>query len=59
VASRTDGSINLGNASFFALLLTLLVTLFDRYRPVYLARFTEPEGLPAEPAARLGLAGRV
>jgi hypothetical protein len=59
VASRTHGSINLGNASFFASLLTLLVTLFDRYRPVYLARFTEPEGLPAEPAARLGLAGRV
>ena len=30
-----DGSINLGNTLFFVLLLTLLVTLFDRYRPFY------------------------
>jgi hypothetical protein len=36
-----DGSINLGNALFFALLLTLLVTMYDRYRLVYLARFSE------------------
>jgi hypothetical protein len=35
---RFDGSINLGNTLFFVLLLTLLVTLYDRYRPVYLAR---------------------
>jgi hypothetical protein len=34
-----DGSINLGNTLFFALLLTLIVTLFDRYRPVHLMRF--------------------
>jgi hypothetical protein len=34
-----DGSINLGNTLFFVLLLTLLVTLFDRYRQVHLARF--------------------
>jgi hypothetical protein len=30
-----DGSINLGNTLFFILLLTLLITLFDRYRPYY------------------------
>jgi hypothetical protein len=36
---RFDGSINLGNTLFFVLLLTLLVTLYDRYRPVYRARF--------------------
>jgi hypothetical protein len=30
-----DGSINLGNTLFFVLLLTLIVTLFDRYRPYY------------------------
>jgi hypothetical protein len=34
-----DGSINLGTTLFFVLLLTLLVTLFDRYRQVYLMRF--------------------
>ena len=38
-----DGSINLGNTLFFALLLTLIVTLFDRYRQVYLARFPTPD----------------
>ena len=33
-----SGSIHLGNTLFFFLLLTLLVTLFDRYLPFYLAR---------------------
>jgi hypothetical protein len=32
-------SISVANALFFVLLLTLLVTLFDRYRQVYLMRF--------------------
>jgi hypothetical protein len=32
-------SINLGNTLFFALLMTLIVTLFDRYRPIHTARF--------------------
>jgi hypothetical protein len=36
-----DGAIDLGNTLFFALLLTLIVTLFDRYRQVYLMRFAE------------------
>ncbi len=35
------GSINLGNTLFFVLLLTLIVTMFDRYYPIYQARFTE------------------
>jgi hypothetical protein len=34
-----DGEIHLGNTLFFLLLLTLLVVLYDRYRPHYLARF--------------------
>jgi hypothetical protein len=38
-----DGSINLGNTLFFALLLTLLVTLYDRYRPMYLERFANSD----------------
>ncbi len=33
------GVINLGNTLFFVLLLTLIVTLFDRYRKVYEERF--------------------
>jgi hypothetical protein len=40
---RFDGSINLGNTLFFVLLLTLLVTLYDRYRPIYLERFADAE----------------
>ena len=32
------GDLRLGNALFFMLLITLLVTLFDRYRPIHAAR---------------------
>ena len=34
-----NGSINLENTLVFVMLLTLLVTLYDRYRQVYLLRF--------------------
>jgi hypothetical protein len=37
----TGGSIDIGSTLFFALLLTLIVTLFDRFYPVHLARFQE------------------
>jgi hypothetical protein len=37
--SRFDAPVSIGNALFFALLFTLLVTLFDHYRQVYLMRF--------------------
>jgi hypothetical protein len=37
--SRFDAPASIGNVLFFALLLTLLVTLFDHYRQVYLMRF--------------------
>jgi hypothetical protein len=37
--SRFDAPVSMANALFFVLLLTLLVTLFDRYRQVYLMRF--------------------
>ena len=40
--SRFDDPVSIGNALFFVLLLTLLVTLFDRYRQVYLMRFGQP-----------------
>jgi hypothetical protein len=33
-----DGALNVGATLFFLLLLTLLVTLYDRFRPYYLAR---------------------
>jgi len=36
---RTGGSVDFATPLFFALLLTLLVVLFDRYRQVYLMRF--------------------
>ena len=32
---RMGGSIHLGNTLFMVLLITLIVTLYDRYRPVY------------------------
>ncbi len=37
---NAEGSIKLSNTLFFALLLTLLVTLYDRYRHVYDLRFS-------------------
>jgi hypothetical protein len=41
--TRVDEPVSMANALFFVLLLTLLVTLFDRYRQVYLMRFG-PQG---------------
>lgn len=38
---RFEGSLNVGNTLFFVLLLTLIITLFDKYHPVYQARFAE------------------
>ena len=38
---RFDGSINLGNTLFIVLLLTLNVTLYDRYHQVYVNRFAD------------------
>ena len=39
-----SGSLNMANTLFFVLLLTLIVTLFDRYHPVYRFRFGEGAG---------------
>ena len=36
---RLDEPVAVGNALFFALLLALIVTLYDHYRQVYLMRF--------------------
>lgn len=49
---RAGGSIDLGNTLFFVLILTLLVTLYDKYRVVYDARKTAQAAgnSPAEPA---------
>jgi hypothetical protein len=41
--SMFDAPVGLANALFFVLLLTLLVTLYDRYRQVYLMRFSASE----------------
>ena len=51
---RFDGSANLVNVSFFVLLLTLIITLFDMYHPVYQERFaekTKPAEIAEEAAA--------
>ena len=39
--SRLGHPVSLANVLFFVVLLTLLVTLYDRYRQVYLMRFSE------------------
>jgi hypothetical protein len=39
ILPSVDGSISIANTLFFALLLTLIITLFDRYHAVYLHRF--------------------
>jgi hypothetical protein len=39
ILPSVDGSISIANTLFFALLLTLIITLFDRYHQVYLHRF--------------------
>jgi hypothetical protein len=36
-----NGSIDVWQALFFSLLLTLIVTLYDRYRPIHVARFED------------------
>jgi hypothetical protein len=41
-----DGSLNVNNILFFALLLTLIVTLFDRYHPMYQRRFASGAVVP-------------
>jgi hypothetical protein len=41
--SRLDAPVSIANALFFAGLLSLLVTLFDRYRQVFLMRFGSVE----------------
>jgi hypothetical protein len=38
ILPTTDGSVHLGNTLFFLLLITLLITLYDRYQPYYLIR---------------------
>jgi hypothetical protein len=46
---RGPGDIQVGNTLFFVLLLTLIVTLYDRFQPVYRVRF--PEGVALSPEA--------
>ncbi|HSJ56882.1 MAG TPA: hypothetical protein VLC95_06860 [Anaerolineae bacterium] len=41
IRTYLDAPVNPVNALFFAVLLSLLLTLFDRYRQVYLMRFAE------------------
>jgi hypothetical protein len=44
--SRSDEETNRAALLFFVLLLTLIVTLFDRYRPIRVARFDEQDRSP-------------
>jgi hypothetical protein len=46
IAAWRDRQFHLGNALFFGLMLTLLIVLYDRYRPVYLARVAKATAVP-------------
>jgi hypothetical protein len=39
LAFLDNGRLPLFDALLFALLLSLIITLYDRYRPIYLVRF--------------------
>jgi hypothetical protein len=49
-----DRSFHWGAALFFVFLLSVLIALYDRYRPIYLARFGD-ERVEARLAEKLGL----
>ena len=41
---RSDDPVDEGALIFFVLLLTLIITLYDRYRPIRAARYPAPAG---------------
>jgi hypothetical protein len=47
VLRRSDQPVNEGATLFFVLLLALIITLFDRYRPIRASGFERAGGLPA------------
>ena len=46
-APSPTGRLHVGNALFFVFLLTLLVTLYDRFRAISIARFGAGQSLRA------------
>jgi hypothetical protein len=50
--NRTRGDIDLGDATFFVLLLSLLTTLYDRYEPVHAWRVDRDREEATQPAGR-------
>jgi hypothetical protein len=46
--TRADDELRLGNVIFFVLLLTLIVTLYDRYEPFHGVRFERSSLRPAQ-----------
>jgi hypothetical protein len=46
--TRADDELRLGNVIFFVLLLTLIVTLYDRYEPFHGVRFEQSSPRPAQ-----------
>ena len=47
ILRRSDGHLNVGATLFFVFLISILISLFDRYRPIYLRRLAAEQGLPA------------
>jgi hypothetical protein len=47
IVRRGDGEINSGATLFFVFLISIIITLFDRYRPIYLRRVAAEGGVVA------------
>ena len=45
IVRRGDGQINAGATLFFVFLIYIIITLFDRYRPIYLRRVAAEQGI--------------
>jgi hypothetical protein len=47
IVRRGDGQINSGATLFFVFLISIIITLFDRYRPIYLRRVAAESSISA------------
>jgi len=44
ILRRSEGSLQVGTTLFFVFLISIIIALFDRYRPIYLRRVAAEKG---------------
>jgi Ca2+/Na+ antiporter len=44
ILSRSNGHFQIGTTIFFVFLISIIIALFDRYRPIYLRRVAAEAG---------------